>query len=75
MTGAQLLFLVIVFAVVVALALLAWLIFFPGTLRQRLFGFMAPAASGSVAEGGWVERRAGSGSAAVSTRSRAKAAG
>ena len=56
MTGAQLLFLVIVFAVVVTLALLAWLIFFPGTLRQRLFGSMAPAASDAVADGGWVER-------------------
>ena len=56
MSGAQLLFLLIVFAVVVALALLAWLIFFPGTLRQRLFGSMAPAASESVADTGWVER-------------------
>ena len=56
MSGAQLLFLLIVFAVVVALALLAWLIFFPGTLRQRLFGSMAPAASDAVADGGWVER-------------------
>ena len=56
MTGAQLLFLVIVFAVVVALALLALLIFFPGTLRQRLFGAMAPAASDAVADNGWVER-------------------
>ena len=56
MTGAQLLFLGIVFAVVVALALLAWLIFFPGTLRQRLFGTLAPASSETVAEHGWVER-------------------
>ncbi|MGK5009565.1 type II secretion system F family protein [Janthinobacterium sp. MDB2-8] len=56
MNGSQLLFLVIVFAVVVALALLAWLIFFPGTLRQRLFGAMAPAASDAVADHGWVER-------------------
>jgi tight adherence protein C len=56
MTGPQLLFLLIVFAVVVALALLAWLIFFPGTLRQRLFGTMAPAASEAVADTGWVER-------------------
>lgn len=56
MSGAQLLFLVIVFAVVVALALLAWLIFFPGTLRQRLFGSMTPAASEAVADTGWVER-------------------
>lgn len=56
MTAAQLLFLVIVFAVVVALALLALLIFFPGTLRQRLFGSMAPAASDAVVEHGWVER-------------------
>jgi tight adherence protein C len=56
MTGPQLLFLLIVFAVVVALALLAWLIFFPGTLRQRLFGTMAPAASEAVTDTGWVER-------------------
>ena len=56
MNGSQLLFLVIVFAVVVALALLAWLIFFPGTLRQRLFGAMAPAASDAVADHGLVER-------------------
>ncbi|MBE3026497.1 type II secretion system protein [Janthinobacterium sp. BJB1] len=56
MTGPQLLFLLIVFAVVVALALLAWLIFFPGALRQRLFGSMAPAAGDAVAENGWVER-------------------
>jgi tight adherence protein C len=56
MNGSQLLFLVIVFVVVVALALLAWLIFFPGTLRQRLFGAMAPAISDAVADHGWVER-------------------
>ena len=56
MSGAQLLFLLIVFAVVVALALLAWLIFFPGALRQRLFGSMTPAASDVVVENGWVER-------------------
>ncbi|PHV40872.1 type II secretion system F family protein [Janthinobacterium sp. BJB304] len=56
MSGAQLLFLLIVFAVVVALALLAWLIFFPGTLRQRLFGATASAASEAVVDTGWVER-------------------
>ena len=56
MNSSQLLFLVIVFVVVVALALLAWLIFFPGTLRQRLFGAMVPAASDAVADHGWVER-------------------
>ena len=56
MNGSQLLFLVIVFAVVVALALLAWLIFFPGALRQRLFGAMVPSASDAVADHGWVER-------------------
>ena len=56
MNGSQLLFLVIVFVVVVALALLAWLIFFPGTLHQRLFGAMVPAASDAVADHGWVER-------------------
>ena len=56
MNGSQLLFLVIVFVVVVALALLGWLIFFPGPLRQRLFGAMVPAASDAVADHGWVER-------------------
>ena len=56
MSASQLLFLGIVFVVVVALALLAWLIFFPGTLRQRLFGAMVPAASDAVADHGWVER-------------------
>jgi len=56
MSGSQLLFLVIVFVVVVALALLGWLIFVPGTLRQRLFGAMVPAASDAVADHGWVER-------------------
>ncbi|MGK5029232.1 type II secretion system F family protein [Janthinobacterium sp. DSP2-3-3] len=56
MNGSQLLFLMIVFAVVVALALLAWLIFFPGALRQRLFGAMVPSASDAVADHGWVER-------------------
>ncbi|WP_426087381.1 type II secretion system F family protein [Janthinobacterium sp. PSPC1-1] len=56
MSASQLLFLVIVFVVVVALALLAWLIFFPGALRQRLFGATAPAASDAVADSGWVER-------------------
>ncbi|MFM2089503.1 MAG: hypothetical protein RLZZ237_4372, partial [Pseudomonadota bacterium] len=56
MTGQQLLFLLIVFAVVVALALVALLVFFPGTLRQRLFGFMAPAVRDAAADDGWVER-------------------
>jgi len=56
MTGQQLLFLVIVFAVVAGLAVAASLIFFPGSLRQRLFGATAPAASDVVLENGWVER-------------------
>ena len=45
MTGQQLLFLVIVFAVVAGLAVAASLIFFPGSLRQRLFGATAPVAA------------------------------
>ncbi|CDG85694.1 type II secretion system F family protein [Janthinobacterium agaricidamnosum] len=56
MTGPQLLFLLIVFAVVAGLSLLALLIFTPGALRQRLFGFMAPAAKEVGAGGGWIER-------------------
>ncbi len=56
MTGPQLLFLLIVFAVVAGLSLLALLIFTSGALRQRLFGFMAPAAKEAGASGGWIER-------------------
>ena len=56
MTGQQLLFLVIVFAVVAGLAVAASLIFFPGSLRQRLFGAAAPVASAVALEHGWVER-------------------
>jgi len=57
MTGAQLLFLLIVFLVVAGLAGVAWLVFFPGALRQRLSGVMAPQAStGAEPEHGWVER-------------------
>src|SRR5471032_1572216 len=56
MTCQQLLFLLIVFGVVVALVLVALLVFFPGALRQRLFGFMAPAASDAAVDHGWVEK-------------------
>ncbi|MES2151443.1 MAG: type II secretion system F family protein [Pseudomonadota bacterium] len=56
MSGSQLLFLVIVFAIVVALALLAMVIFSPGTLRQRLHGFMHKAEAVQLGSDGWVER-------------------
>ena len=57
MTGQQILFLLIVFAVVAGLAVAASLIFFPGTLRRRLFGATAPVATSAAApDTGWVER-------------------
>ncbi|HEV7814367.1 MAG TPA: type II secretion system F family protein [Janthinobacterium sp.] len=56
MNGQELLFLAIVFAVVAGIALLALLMFMPGPLRQRLFGFMGPAAADTGIGGGWIER-------------------
>jgi tight adherence protein C len=38
--------------------LLALLMFMPGPLRQRLFGFMGPAAADTGIGGGWIERAA-----------------
>lgn len=58
MNGQELLFLAIVFAVVAGIALLALLMFMPGPLRQRLFGFMGPAAADTGIGGGWIERAA-----------------
>ncbi|KAB8040176.1 type II secretion system F family protein [Janthinobacterium aquaticum] len=57
MTGAQWLFLLIVFLVAAGLAGVAWLAFFSGAVRQRLSGVMAPpAVASTVPESGWVER-------------------
>jgi tight adherence protein C len=55
MTGAQLLFLLIVFAIVGGLAWLAMLLFAPEALRQRLSRFMGAPQDGRP-EGGWIER-------------------
>lgn len=59
MDGQQILFLVIVFAVVVVLVLLAMLIFSPLPLRERLGAFIAvpaPEVQDNSEENGWVER-------------------
>jgi tight adherence protein C len=59
MDGRQILFLVIVFAVVVALVLLATLMFSPLPLRERLGAFIAapaPEAQDNSDDNGWVER-------------------
>jgi len=57
MTGAQWLFLLIVFLVVAGLAGVAWLVFYPGALRQRLSGVMSPQAADNAVQGsGWIER-------------------
>ncbi|MDC8760491.1 type II secretion system F family protein [Janthinobacterium fluminis] len=56
MTARQWLFLAIVFAVVVALAALALLMFAPLALRRRLFSFMAPAEARAAQGDVWVER-------------------
>ncbi|MBA5608522.1 type II secretion system F family protein [Duganella sp. FT3S] len=61
MDGRQILFLVIVFAVVVALVLLAMLMFSAVPLRQRLGSFIAPPvpeAQDNSDDGGWIERAA-----------------
>jgi tight adherence protein C len=56
MTSAQLLFLLIVFAVVCGLAWLATALFAPAALRARLTNFMGRADDGQVERNGWVER-------------------
>src|SRR5213595_1082565 len=56
MTASQLLFLLIVFAVVGGLAVLAMVVFSPRTLRERLAGFMSKAEVTQLESGGWVER-------------------
>lgn len=56
MTSAQLLFLLIVFAIVCSLAWLAAVLFAPAALRERLGRFMRRADDGSGEGGKWVER-------------------
>lgn len=56
MTIEQVLFLLIVFAIVGGLAFLAMMVFSPGTMRQRLAGFMGKTEAGALESGGWVER-------------------
>jgi len=57
MDAAQLLFLLIVFAIVGGLALLAMVIFSPGPMRDRLSSFMGKTEVGALETGGgWIER-------------------
>ena len=56
MTRAQLLFLVIVFAVVCCLAWLAAVLFAPAALRARLASFIGRADDGQAERRGWIER-------------------
>ena len=56
MTRAQLLFLLIVFAVVCCLAWLAAVLFAPAALRARLASFMGRKDDGQTERSGWVER-------------------
>ena len=56
MTGAQLLFLLIVFAIVCSLAWLAAALFAPAALRERLRRFMRRTDDGPGEGGKWVER-------------------
>lgn len=56
MDGGQILFLVIVFAVVVAPVLLAVLMFSSVPLRQRLGSFIAPPSAEVQDDHGWIER-------------------
>jgi tight adherence protein C len=56
MNTSQLLFLVIVFAIVCGLAALAMVFFSPRSLRERLAGFMGTDEITQLENGGWVER-------------------
>lgn len=56
MNGAQLLFLLIVFAIVGSLAWLGALLFAPAALRARLGHFMTESAEGGLEKRGWIER-------------------
>lgn len=56
MDAAQLLFLLIVFAIVCGLALLAMVIFSPGPMRDRLSSFIGKTEVSALETGGWIER-------------------
>lgn len=56
MSSAQLLFLLIVFAIVCCLAWIAAVLFAPATLRARLASFMGRRDDGQAERNGWVER-------------------
>jgi tight adherence protein C len=56
MTASQLLFLLVVFAIVGGLAALAMIVFSPRTIRERLDGFMGTPSASQLETGGWVER-------------------
>jgi tight adherence protein C len=56
MSASQLLFLLIVFAIVCGLAFLAMVIFLPGYMRQRLASFIGKSEVSALETGGWVER-------------------
>jgi tight adherence protein C len=56
MSAEQLLFLLIVFAIVAALAGLAMVIFSPRTIRERLDAFLGKAEVSQLETGGWIER-------------------
>ena len=58
MTGPQIIFLLIVFGIVCGLALLAMVIFSPGTMRQRLNHFLGKEEASALETGGWVEKAA-----------------
>ncbi|MGZ8290341.1 MAG: type II secretion system F family protein [Telluria sp.] len=58
MTGTQIIFLAIVFTIVCGLALLAMVIFSPGTMRQRLDHFLGKVEPTALESGGWVEKAA-----------------
>lgn len=56
MSAEQLLFLLIVFATVAALAGLAMVMFSPRTIRERLDAFLGKAEVSQLETGGWIER-------------------
>ncbi|MCG2585816.1 type II secretion system F family protein [Massilia sp. TS11] len=56
MQGSQILFLVVVFVVVTAVALVAMAVFGSGGLRQRLQGFLGKREETQAPSNGWVER-------------------
>lgn len=58
MSGPQIVFLLIVFAIVCSLAVLAMVIFSPASMRQRLNTFMGKSEASALESGGWVERAA-----------------